>query len=220
MDQKVTTVLEKLRNTPNSTSKIAVDYPKMFKAAFGTDEINSERMMKALSQFMMTMVSANSKYDYYRAGDTGAFNTQEKEGMLLFQKNCSSCHQGVLFTDYSFRNNGLVPMLNNDLGRSAITGNASDDHKFKVPSLRNVGLTAPYMHDGRYHSLQEVLDHYSDSVQQLSTLDPLLLQSNGKTGISLTQGEKQSIIAFLQTLSDEQFIRDVRFSDPGIGNAF
>ncbi|WP_439559089.1 cytochrome-c peroxidase, partial [Dyadobacter sp.] len=159
MDQKVTTVIEKLRNTPNPDSKIPVDYPKMFKDAFGTDEINSERMMKAISQFMMTMVSATSKYDYYRAGDASALNAQEKEGLVLFQKNCSSCHEGVLFTNHSFRNNGLMPMRNNDLGRGAITGNAADEHKFKVPSLRNVGLTAPYMHDGRYHTLEEVLDH-------------------------------------------------------------
>ncbi|WP_229217106.1 cytochrome-c peroxidase [Dyadobacter luteus] len=220
MDEKVTSVIEKLRKTPNAASKIPVDYPKMFKEAFGTEEINSERMMKALSQFMMTMVSATSKYDYYRSGDANAFTTQEKDGLVLFQKNCSSCHEGVLFTDYSFRNNGLMPMRNNDLGRGAITGNASDEHKFKVPSLRNVGLTAPYMHDGRYHSLEEVLDHYTDSVQKMPTLDPLLIQPNGKTGIPLSSRDKQALIAFLRTLSDDQFIRDAKLSDPGIGNAF
>lgn len=220
MDMKVTSVLDKLRKSPNTASKIPVDYPKMFKAAFGTDEINSERMMKALSQFMMTMVSAGSKYDYYRSGDVNALNVKEKEGLLLFQKNCSSCHQGVLFTDYSFRNNGLTPMKNNDLGRFAITGKEGDEHKFKVPSLRNVGLTAPYMHDGRYHSLEEVLDHYSDSVQNSKTLDTLLSQKNGKTGIPLTANEKQSLIAFLRALSDEEFIRDAGLSDPGVGNAF
>ncbi|CAG5018071.1 Cytochrome c551 peroxidase [Dyadobacter sp. CECT 9275] len=220
MDEKVTNVLDKLRKTPNPASKIPVDYPKMFKAAFGTDEINSERMMKALSQFMVTMVSAGSKYDYYRAGDAAALNTQEKEGLVLFQKNCSSCHAGVLFTDHSFRNNGLAPMMNNDLGRGAITGNEADHYKFKVPSLRNVGLTGPYMHDGRYHSLEEVLDHYTDSVQKLTTLDPLLIQQNGKTGIALTATEKQALIAFLKTLSDEQFIREAKLSDPGIGTAF
>lgn len=220
MDEKVTHVMDKLRNTPNAASKIPVDYPKMFKDAFGTEEINSERMMKALSQFMLTMVSANSKYDYYRAGDASAFSAQEKEGLVLFQKNCSSCHEGVLFTDHSFRNNGLMPMRNNDLGRGAITGNQVDEHKFKVPSLRNVGLTAPYMHDGRYHTLEEVLDHYTDSVQKLPTLDPLLIQANGKPGIPLSSSEKQALIAFLQTLSDEQFIRDAKLSDPGIGTAF
>lgn len=219
MDEKVLNVLEKLRQTPDPSAKMPVNYPKMFKDAFGTEEINSERMMKALSQFMMTMVSANSKYDYYRGGDQQALNALEKQGMLLFEKNCSSCHEGVLFTDHSFRNNGLKPMRNNDQGRFAITGDPADEHKFKVPSLRNVGLTAPYMHDGRYHTLEEVLDHYTDNVQNLATLDPLLIQGNGKTGINLTQADKQALIAFLKTLSDDQFIREAKLSDPGIGNA-
>jgi cytochrome c peroxidase len=220
MDERVTNVLDKLRKTPHAASKIPVDYPKMFKAAFGSEEINSERMMKALSQFMMTMVSAGSRYDYYQAGDATALNAQEKEGLTLFQKNCASCHKGALFSDQSFRNNGLIPMRNNDEGRFAITGNEADRHKFKVPSLRNVGLTAPYMHDGRYFTLEEVLDHYTTNVQKSETLDALLLQTNGKTGIALSATEKQSLIAFLKTLSDEQFIRDPRFSDPGVGNAF
>lgn len=219
MDEKVLNVLDKLRKTPSPVSKIPVDYPGMFKDAFGTDEINTERMMKALSQFMMTMVSASSKYDYYLAGDANALNALEKQGLSVFEKNCSSCHQGVLFTDNSFRNNGLLPMRNNDQGRAANTGKDADAYKFKVPGLRNVGFTAPYMHDGRYHTLEEVLDHYTNNVQKLETLDPLLVQSDGKPGIALTQTEKQSLIAFLKTLSDEQFVRDTRFSDPGIGNS-
>lgn len=219
MDLKVVDAMEKLRKTPNTISKKPVDYPKMFKAAFGTEEINSERMMKALSQFMLTLVSDNSKYDYYKAGDANALNAQEKAGMVLFQKNCSSCHQGELFTDFSFRNNGLSPMRIDDQGRYAINGVASDKYKFKVPSLRNVGLTAPYMHDGRYYTLEEVLDHYTDSIQKLETLDPLLIQSNGKAGITLSKVEKQNIIAFLRTLSDDQFITNSKFTDPGVGNA-
>ena len=219
MDLSVAAAMEKLRNTPVANAKIPVNYPKMFKAAFGTEEINSERMMKALSQFMMTMVSATSKYDYFKGGDASALNAQEKEGMVLFQKNCSSCHEGELFTNQTFRNNGLMPMRINDQGRFKVSGVEADKYKFKVPSLRNVGLTAPYMHDGRYHSLEEVLDHYTDSVQNSGTLDPLLVQSNGKTGIAMTSSEKQSLIAFLKTLSDEQFIRNAKLSDPGIGNA-
>lgn len=220
MDIKVGDLLEKLRKTPSATSKMPVDYPKMFKAAFGTEEINSERLMKALSQFMMTMVSANSKYDYYRSGDENALNAQEKEGMLLFENKCSNCHQGELFTDYSFRNNGLMPMRNDDQGRFAITGIEADMYKFKVPSLRNVAFTAPYMHDGRYHTLEEVLDHYTGSVQKLETLDPLLVQPGGKTGIALGLTEKQALTAFLRTLSDEQFIHEKKLSDPGNGTAF
>lgn len=220
MDQKVGNVLDKLRKTPSAISKIPVDYPKMFKAAFGTEEINSERMMKALSQFMMTMVSATSKYDYYRAGDQNALNAQEKQGLSIFQRNCNSCHEGVLFTDHSFRNNGLMPMRNDDRGRFAITGKPGDEYKFKVPSLRNVALTAPYMHDGRYHTLEEVLNHYTDSVQKTTTLDSLLVQPSGKAGIALSPTDKQALIAFLKTLSDEQFIRDAKFADPGVGTAF
>lgn len=219
MDIKVSAVLEKLRKTPNTNAKVPIDYPKMFQEAFGTNEINAERMMKALSQFMLTMVSANSKYDYFKSGDGNAFNAQEKEGLLLFQKNCSSCHQGELFTDYSFRNNGLMPMRNDDQGRFGVTSLVIDKYKFKVPSLRNVGYTAPYMHDGRYYTLEEVLDHYTNSVQQMETLDPVFIRPNSKPGITLTNAEKQSIIAFLKTLSDDQFISNPKLADPGIGNA-
>ena len=219
MDTNVPDIIAKLKNTPDPKSKIPVNYPKMFKEAFGTDEINSERIMKALSQFMLTMVSASSKYDFYKLGDANALNAQEKEGMLLFQKNCSSCHQGEFFTDQTMRNNGLMPMPGDDKGRFDITGAQQDMYKFKVPSLRNVGYTAPYMHDGRYHTLNEVLDHYTDSVQKLGTLDPLLIRADGRTGLSLTSSEKQSIIAFLRTLSDEQFISNPKLADPGIGNA-
>ena len=220
MGEKVSNVITKLRNTPLATSKIPVDYPKMFKKAFGTEEINSERMMKALSQFMLTMVSANSKYDYYAKGDLTAFNAQEKAGLTIFKNKCGSCHSGELFTDNSFRNNGLVPVRINDEGRFAINAVEADKYKFKVPSLRNVGLTAPYMHDGRYRTLEEVLDHYSDSVKKSSTLDPVFLHADGTTGIVLSPSEKVSVIAFLKTLNDDQFIQNVKLSDPGIGTSF
>ena len=227
MDETVSHVMEKLRLTPVTGATKQVDYPKMFKAAFGTTEINTERMMKALSQFMLTMVSATSKYDYYKLGDASALTTQEKDGMALFKKNCATCHNGELFTDFSFRNNGIAPNKINDQGRYAITLNESDRLKFKVPSLRNVGLTAPYMHDGRMTTLQEVLDHYAndqinspDSIYDSPTLDPALKVVGQKKGIALTSTEKLAIIAFLRTLNDEQFITDKRFSDPGIGTSF
>lgn len=220
MGEKVQNVITKLKSTPVANAKKPVDYPAMFKKAFGTEEINSERMMKALSQFMLTMVSANSKYDYYVKGDVTAFKAQEKEGLVLFKNKCSSCHSGELFTDFSFRNNGLVPIKVNDQGRFAVTGTETDKYKFKVPSLRNAGLTAPYMHDGRYRTLEEVLDHYSDSIHSSATLDPIFIKSDGKTGIALTAAEKQSIVAFLRTLSDEQFVKDAKLSDPGVGTSF
>lgn len=226
LDESVPSIIEKLKAGPRPGAKMPVDYPRLFREAFGTEEITTGRMMRALSQFMLTMVSATSKYDFYLMGDQSALNAQEKEGMLLFEKNCSSCHGGVLLTDHSFRNNGLVPMRIDDRGHSEITGDKADRYKFKVPSLRNVGVTFPYMHDGRYHSLEEVLSHYSDSVrlfvksgsEAVETLDPLLANPENP-GIPLTRNEQQAIIAFLHTLTDEIFLKDPKFADPGIGNA-
>ncbi|WP_342086570.1 cytochrome-c peroxidase [Dyadobacter sp. OTU695] len=227
MDERVANVIEKLRKTPVAGATKQVDYPKMFKAAFGSDSITADRMMQALSQFMMTMVSATSRYDYFVRGDASALTAQEKDGLSVFKQKCASCHAGELFTDQKFRNNGLAPNRINDQGRYTITLNADDRLKFKVPSLRNVGLTAPYMHDGRFTTLEQVLDHYAndkpgskDSIYVSPTLDPLLNVAGQKRGISLTNTEKQSIIAFLKTLNDDDFIKDKRFSDPGIGTSF
>ena len=226
MGERVENVVEKLRKTPVAGASKQVNYSKMFNAAFGTDEINADRMMKALSQFMMTMVSATSRYDYFLQGDASALTDLEKQGMTLFKQNCSSCHASELFTDFSFRNNGLIPNRIKDQGRYAITLNEADRLKFKVPSLRNVGLTAPYMHDGRFTTLEEVLNHYAndqsgskDSIFVSPSLDPLLQVAGQKRGIKLSAQEKQSIIAFLKTLNDDAFIKDKRFSDPGIGTS-
>lgn len=227
MDERIPNVIEKLKKTPVPGATKQVDYPKMFKAAFGSDSITADRMMQALSQFMMTMVSATSRYDYFLRGDASALTAQEKDGLSIFKQKCASCHAGELFTDQKFRNNGLVPNRINDQGRYAITLNADDRLKFKVPSLRNVGLTAPYMHDGRFTTLEQVLDHYGndkpgskDSIYVSPTLDPLLNVVGQRRGISLTSAEKQSIIAFLKTLNDDDFIKDKRFSDPGVGTSF
>jgi cytochrome c peroxidase len=132
MGETVKNVITKLQNTPLANAKKPVGYPEMFKKAFGTEEINTERLMKALSQFMLTMVSANSKYDYYKKGDASALNAQEKAGMVLFQSKCASCHTGELFTDHSFRNNGLVPLRINDEGRFGISADAADKHKCRA----------------------------------------------------------------------------------------
>lgn len=220
MGERVGNVIEKLRKTPVAGAAKQVNYPKLFQAAFGTDEITPDRMMKALSQFMMTMVSASSRYDYFLQGDASALTAQEKSGMAVFKQKCASCHSSELFTDFSFRNNGLAPNKIKDAGRYAITLNENDRLKFKVPSLRNVGLTAPYMHDGRFTTLEEVLEHYTagDGMYVSPTLDPLL-KTGQKPGIELSTSEKQSIIAFLKTLNDAQFITDKRFSDPGIGTS-
>lgn len=187
-------------------------YVSLFRRAFDDGEVSSANILKALGQFMTMMVSADSKYDkYVRNEPGGTMTAQELQGRELFAQKCASCHKTDLFTDSSFRNNGLPPHpVLNDLGRETVTGFAADRHKFKVPSLRNVALTAPYMHDGRFGSLQSVLNFYANGVQYSATLDPLLSQ-NGTLGIPLTQEEKDALIAFLNTLTDDEYINNPLF---------
>ena len=189
-------------------------YKDLFKAAFGSEEINSTRFLQSLTQFMATVISANSRYDKYVRNEGVELTTNELKGEVLFRQHCGSCHATDLFTDQSFRNNGFstVGDLLKDAGREEITLNADDRGKFKVPSLRNVAYTAPYMHNGKLNSLQDVLNFYVSAVQTSSTLDPLLIQ-NGQPGINLTIDESNNIIDFLKTLTDEQFLSDRRFSE-------
>ena len=203
MDDSVQHVLVKLRGS-------AV-YRSMFKKAYGSDEITTVQFLKSLSQFMVMCVSSNAKYDSVQRGQA-AFTAAENEGYNIFKQKCNSCHKEPLFTDYSFRNNGLVPGIIDDKGRFAVTGNASDEYKFKVPSLRNLSYTAPYMHDGRFLNLSGVLDHYSSQVQLTPNLDPLFTQS-ATPGIPLTANEKEKIISFLHTLDDRIFITDKKFAE-------
>ena len=194
--------------------KADATYQKLFTAAFTDGKINSENMLKALSQFMLMVTSSNSRFDKYRRQESdGTLNTDELSGYEIFKTKCSSCHATDLMTDNSFRNNGLAvnPKLN-DVGRYRVTQLAVDYYKFKVPSLRNVEKTAPYMHDGRFGTLEGVLDHYSNGVTDSETLDPILNQ-NDKLGIALTSQEKTQVIAFLKTLTDNQYLTDKRFSE-------
>lgn len=189
-------------------------YQKLFASAFKDGQINSENMLKALSQFMLMVTSSNSRFDKYRRQESGGnLTTEELTGYDIFKTKCSSCHATDLMTDNSFRNNGLVinPKLN-DVGRYRVTQLATDYYKFKVPSLRNVEKTAPYMHDGRFGALDAVLEHYASGVVNSETLDPILNQ-NGKLGIALTSQEKKQVIAFLKTLTDNQYLTDKRFSE-------
>ncbi|WP_310589087.1 cytochrome-c peroxidase [Fibrella forsythiae] len=184
-------------------------YRPLFKAAYGTDSITSERFLKSLSQFMLTMVSSDSGYDkYVRKEADAALPDAAQRGLTLFQAKCAGCHKEPFFTDQRFRNNGLPKLTTakfDDLGRGAITGQAADNYKFRVPSLRNVEFTPPYMHDGRFTTLQQVLRHYAAGVQDSPQLDPLLKQ-NGQPGIPMTQQEQNDIITFLLTLTDYTFI--------------
>jgi cytochrome c peroxidase len=190
------------------------NYVKLFGQAFKNKQINTENMFKALSQFMVMNISANSRFDKYRRNESGGTLTaDELAGYSVFNAKCATCHVTDMFTDNSFRNNGLaVNPLVNDIGRYRLTELPQDYYKFKVPSLRNVELTAPYMHDGRFGTLDAVLNHYSNAVVNSATLDPVLNQ-NGALGIPLSTTEKSQIIAFLKTLTDYQYITDTRFSE-------
>lgn len=206
MDETMPNVLNKLR-----TSTV---YPALFKKAYGTDQITTANFLKALSQFMIMCVSSNSKYDsVVRNEGNVQFTESERNGRELVQQKCGSCHAEPLFTDHSFRNNGIVPSDINDEGRYLITHQETDRYKFKVPSLRNLAFTAPFMHDGRLLTIDAVLDHYSTQVQITPNLDPLLHQ-NSSPGISLSAVERRDIISFLNTLNDRQFLFDKRFSQP------
>jgi len=201
MNESLASVISKLQHNKQ--------YAALFKEAWGKDSVTSQQLLKSLAQFTALMISANSRYDKYTRGEE-TFTASEINGLKLFRANCESCHKEPLFTDNSFRNNGL-PMDTSlrDSGREAITGLESDYMKFKVPSLRNVVLTYPYMHDGRFHNLQQVLNHYTLHMAPGKTLDPALAR-----GISLNEQEKADVIAFLKTLTDKDFVYDRRFADP------
>ncbi len=203
---------EKMDNVVKKINASTV-YHKMVKAAFNVGEIKSQQVLQALAQFMYGMVSANAKYDKYIRKEGVQFSKEESAGLVLFTQKCASCHPAPLFTDDTFKNNGLSNDNIDDKGREDITLNSIDRAKFKVPSLRNVVLTAPYMHDGRFYSLEEVLDHYNNGVKQSKTLDTAL-KSNQKLGIPLTPNEKKKIIIFLNTLTDYTLIKDKQFSNP------
>jgi cytochrome c peroxidase len=205
MDEKLPAVINKLNGHPL--------YPALFEKAFGSSKVTSANMLKAISQFMLQCVSANSRYDKYVRKEGGVLTADELQGLAIFQAKCGSCHATDLFTDNQFHNTGLKPSRVNDSGRYLITLQETDLYKFKTPSLRNVALTPPYMHDGRFLNLEAALDHYSHEVQPGATLDPLLIQ-NGKPGIAMNADEKKKIILFLHTLSDESFVRNKMLAEP------
>ena len=202
---------EMAENIDSVLKKLKADetYRRMFKNAFGKEEINSQKMLKALAQFVGTMVSSNSKYDKVKRGED-TFNPSELHGYEVFKLKCEHCHKEPLFTDNSFRNNGLsLNTYLKDYGRMRITGEAEDSLKFRVPGLRNVSVTQPFMHDGRFYSLSEVVEHYRKGIQQSATLDSSL-----RNGIEFSPKEKYDLILFLGTLKDTSFLKDKRFSQP------
>jgi cytochrome c peroxidase len=200
-------VVQRLQNHEN--------YPELFRLAFNTSTITKELTTKAIAQFERTLISANSKFDRYSLG-LETLTPQELNGLDVFLRedkgDCFHCHgnpNNPLWTDNDFHNNGLDGVFT-DLGLGAITGDPNDNAKFKTPSLRNLAYTSPYMHDGRFSTLDEVIDFYSEGLQRSSTIDPLMKNiDNG--GVQLSDEDKADLKAFLLSLSDASFVNNSNF---------
>ncbi|WP_282637369.1 cytochrome-c peroxidase [Sphingobacterium thalpophilum] len=188
-------------------------YVSAFRRVFG-DSIQSQYIVRALAQYERSLVAADSRYDQFRKGDKSAFSAIEHKGLILVNQYCRSCHAGELFTDQQFHNNGLDSTFSNEdeegvyQGRYRITYRKEDLGKYRTPTLRNVALTAPYMHDGRFGSLEEVLNHYQSGIHLSTTLDDKLINENDKTSLALMENEKHEIIAFLMTLTEKRLINE------------
>lgn len=215
-------------------------YPRLFSEAFGTSAIDSTLAAKALAQFLRTMVSANSRFDKVYRGET-VFTIDEAAGRTLFQleggpvgqqiqipgmdstvtgqggADCFHCHTDAagLFTDEQFHNNAVQEEPYTDQGRAGVTNDPFDAGKFKTPTLRNVMLTAPYMHDGRFATIEEVIEHYNDGGHPGLTVDPFMKFTDAEIDLGLTAQKKLQLKAFLNALTDMDFVNDERFSDPG-----
>ena len=200
-------VAEKLQQDP--------EYPTLFLRAFGTTTIDSSLVTKAIAQFERILISGNAKFDQYLLGNA-TLSLEELNGFTIFMDeekgDCFHCHgsdNNPLWTDNGFHNNGLDSTFD-DLGLGAVTGDPNDNGTFRSPSLRNLNFTAPYMHDGRFATLEEVINHYSEGLQFSSTIDPLMKKVN-QGGVQLTPQEKLDLKAFLLTLTDPEFINNPDF---------
>ena len=215
----------------NAVKKLDQDmaYRNMFFRAFGEGGIDSTKAAKAIAQFIRTLISGQSKFDVmYKyensmpltAAEQSIFQTidvEEWAGYDIFKSldgaDCFHCHNGPLMRVKKFSNNGLLPNAFNDLGRAHVTNNPEDNYKFKVPTLRNIALTAPYMHDGRFANLDEVIEHYSSGIHMSSTIDPLI-EFGSQGGVQLDAQEKYLLKKFLLTLTDNNFVNNPKFKDP------
>lgn len=203
-------------------------YQQSFLKAFGAKEIDSTQVAKAIAQFLRTMISGSSKFDVmykyennipFGPGDQAIYQTvtpEEWAGYDLFKSlngaDCFHCHNGPLMQVQKFSNNGLDAVFT-DLGRGGITGNPADMGKFKVPTLRNIAFSAPYMHDGRFATLDDVIEHYSSGIQQSTTIDPLI-EFAFQGGVQLDDFERDILKQFLMTMTDYEFINNPQFQDP------
>jgi len=217
MNETLENVIAKLSDTEM--------YQDQFMRAFGSEEITSEKMSLAMEQFMLSIVSYDSKYDKYLAGDVQLTESEER-GRILFETeynpffpdqsgaDCAHCHGGANFENDQYMNNGLDSDANiTDIGREEVTNDPNDKGKFKVPTLRNVALTAPYMHDGRFQTLEEVIDHYNEGIQESATTDITVLNTMD-TGLFLDEQGKQDLINFLKTLTDDTFVNEPSYKTP------
>jgi cytochrome c peroxidase len=189
------------------------DYPALFARAFGDRQVTAARIGLAIEQYLFTLISADSKFDRASRGQA-PFTDREKRGLLLFiteydpargriGADCFHCHGGNLFSDYRYANNGLDATFR-DRGRALVTHRDADLGKFKTPSLRNVAITGPYMHDGRFKTLEQVIDHYTSGVYRTATLDPNIAK-HPDTGMVLSAADKRALVAFLKTLTDTRY---------------
>lgn len=228
--QPVTNPIEMNQSWPDAVEKLKADpkYPMMFAEAFGEFGIDSVKVTKALAQFLRTMISAESKYDVMYKYQNGlsltasenqiyqSITIEEWAGYDLFLSlngaDCLHCHNGPLMQVQKYSNNGLDDVFS-DPGRMEVTGNPTDEGRFKVPTLRNIAASAPYMHDGRFATLDEVIEHYSSGVVQSPTIDPMIEFAH-LGGVQLDEQEKQLLKAFLHCLTDDKFLTNSKFSNP------
>jgi cytochrome c peroxidase len=192
-----------------------LEYKDLFLRAFGTSIIDSTLITKAIAQFERTLISGNSKFDKYLRGEIN-LTPEEQNGFDVFMDeskgDCFHCHgsdNNPIWSDNKFHNNGLDNVFV-DLGLGKITGDPKDNGKFKSPSIRNLAFTAPYMHDGRFATLEEVINHYSEGLKRSPTIDPLMKKVD-EGGVHLSTQDKSNLKAFLQTLSDYNFINNPTF---------
>lgn len=221
--QPVENPIEMKTTWPEVLAKLRADpvYVDMFYKAFGPNSITKENAAKAIAQFERTMISANSKFDMRQRGEY-TFTTLEEDGYQIFNSeigDCFHCHgdanTGNLFGSYGdlqFSNNGIDSVLKPNTGLEVVTGNSLDRAKFKIPSLRNVEYSFPYMHDGRFNTLQEVIEHYNQGGYITPTIDPNMKKAG--VGHNWTSYQKSALLAFLLTLSDDSFLTDTTFADP------
>lgn len=219
--------LEMNETLENVIAKLSAEqeYLDQFTRAFGDDNITEDRMALAMEQFMNSIVSYNSKYDKHLAGEVTLTESEERGRELYFQEfnpffpdesgaDCAHCHGGANFENDRYMNNGLDEESDfDDIGREAVTEDPNDRAKFKVPSLRNIEFTPPYMHDGRFQTLEEVVEHYNSGIKASSTADPTVINTMD-TGLMLTDQDKTDLVNFLKTLSDHTFLTNPEYQSP------